>query len=138
MAGLAILKHRYDLSDEAMCALWIENPYYHAGAVLIHHGKALDAPVFGTGLIDKHDTAVEITLPAGEALIDLIRDDVSDPAEIVLRVGIFLAGELSGAENVPKPELGRDTAIRLARGAPGYQGLGLDVAPSPIVRSTSG
>ena len=28
MAGLAILKHMHDLSDEALCERWIENPYY--------------------------------------------------------------------------------------------------------------
>ena len=28
MAGLAILKHTYDLSDEALCERWLENPYY--------------------------------------------------------------------------------------------------------------
>lgn len=28
MAGLAILKHMRNLSDEALCALWLENPYY--------------------------------------------------------------------------------------------------------------
>ena len=28
MAGLAILKHTYNLSDEALCARWIENPYF--------------------------------------------------------------------------------------------------------------
>jgi transposase, IS5 family len=28
MAGLAILKHTYNLSDEALCERWIENPYY--------------------------------------------------------------------------------------------------------------
>ena len=28
MAGLAILKHMYDLSDEALCDRWIENPYF--------------------------------------------------------------------------------------------------------------
>jgi len=28
MAGLAILKHTYDLSDEALCVRWVENPYY--------------------------------------------------------------------------------------------------------------
>jgi transposase-like protein DUF772 len=29
MAGLAILKHSYDLSDEALCDRWVENPYLH-------------------------------------------------------------------------------------------------------------
>jgi IS5 family transposase len=28
MAGLAILKHTFNLSDEALCERWIENPYY--------------------------------------------------------------------------------------------------------------
>lgn len=28
MAGLAILKSAHDLSDEALCARWLENPYY--------------------------------------------------------------------------------------------------------------
>jgi hypothetical protein len=28
MAGLAILKHTCDLSDEALCERWVENPYY--------------------------------------------------------------------------------------------------------------
>jgi IS5 family transposase len=28
MAGLAILKHRHNLSDEALCERWLENPYY--------------------------------------------------------------------------------------------------------------
>ena len=28
MAGLAILKHMHNLSDEVLCACWVENPYY--------------------------------------------------------------------------------------------------------------
>jgi hypothetical protein len=28
MAGLSILKHTYDLSDEMLCERWVENPYY--------------------------------------------------------------------------------------------------------------
>ena len=28
MAGLSILKHLHDLSDEALCARWLENPYF--------------------------------------------------------------------------------------------------------------
>jgi IS5 family transposase len=28
MAGLAILKHSYDLSDEGLCERWVENPSY--------------------------------------------------------------------------------------------------------------
>jgi IS5 family transposase len=28
VAGLFILKHMHDLSDEVLCARWLENPYY--------------------------------------------------------------------------------------------------------------
>jgi transposase, IS5 family len=28
MAGLAIFKHTYDLSDAALCERWVENPYF--------------------------------------------------------------------------------------------------------------
>jgi Transposase domain (DUF772) len=28
MAGLATLKHTYDLSDEVLCERWVENHYY--------------------------------------------------------------------------------------------------------------
>lgn len=28
MAGIAILNHMHDLSDEVLCERWVENPYY--------------------------------------------------------------------------------------------------------------
>src|SRR3546814_4062901 len=28
MAGLAILKHMHDLSDESLCGRWVENPHF--------------------------------------------------------------------------------------------------------------
>lgn len=39
MAGLAILKHTFDLSDEALCARWVENPYfqYLCGEAFFRH-----------------------------------------------------------------------------------------------------
>ena len=38
MAGLAILKHMHDLSDEALCARWLENPLYQVcGAKVFLH-----------------------------------------------------------------------------------------------------
>jgi transposase, IS5 family len=44
MAGLAILKHMYNLSDEAVCALWLENPYYQyfCGEEFFQHELPLD------------------------------------------------------------------------------------------------
>jgi IS5 family transposase len=40
MAGLAILKHTYDLSDEVLCERWVENAYYHyfCGEEFFQHG----------------------------------------------------------------------------------------------------
>src|SRR5262249_59321237 len=39
MAGLAILKHTYDLSDQALCDRWVENPYfqYFCGEEFFQH-----------------------------------------------------------------------------------------------------
>lgn len=33
MVGLTYLKHTYDLSDEAVCERWIENPSYQASTI---------------------------------------------------------------------------------------------------------
>ena len=42
MAGLAILKHTFNLSDEIVCDRWIENPYYQyfCGDALLDHPLA--------------------------------------------------------------------------------------------------
>jgi transposase, IS5 family len=44
MAGLAILKHTYNLSDEALCERWIENPYYQlfCGEEFFRHDLPFD------------------------------------------------------------------------------------------------
>jgi len=44
MAGLAILKHTYNLSDEMVCEQWIENPYYQyfCGEEFFQHRLPLD------------------------------------------------------------------------------------------------
>ena len=44
MAGLAILKHTYDLSDEVLCERWIENPYYQffCGEEFFQHELVFD------------------------------------------------------------------------------------------------
>jgi hypothetical protein len=46
MAGLAILKHSCDLSDEVLCDRWVENPYfqYFCGEEFFQHALALAAP----------------------------------------------------------------------------------------------
>jgi IS5 family transposase len=44
MAGLSILKHAHDLSDEAVCARWLENPYYQyfCGEEFFQHRLVFD------------------------------------------------------------------------------------------------
>jgi len=44
MAGLSILKHTYDLSDEVLCERWVENPYYQffCGEEFFQHRLVLD------------------------------------------------------------------------------------------------
>ena len=44
MAGLAILKHTFDLSDEELCARWVENPYfqYFCGEEFFVHDLPFD------------------------------------------------------------------------------------------------
>ena len=44
MAGLSILKHMYDLSDEDLCARWVENPYYQlfCGEAFFRHKLTFD------------------------------------------------------------------------------------------------
>ena len=44
MAGLAILKHTFNLSDEDLCARWVENPYfqYLCGEDFFRHDLTFD------------------------------------------------------------------------------------------------
>src|SRR5476651_1466267 len=44
MAGLAIRKHTYDLSDEVLCERWVENPYYQyfCGEEFFQHRLVFD------------------------------------------------------------------------------------------------
>jgi transposase, IS5 family len=44
VAGLLIIKHMHNLSDEALCARWVENPYYQyfCGEVVFRHELPFD------------------------------------------------------------------------------------------------
>ena len=44
MAGLAILKHTFSLSDEELCARWVENPYFQffCGETFFRHDLPFD------------------------------------------------------------------------------------------------
>jgi transposase, IS5 family len=44
VAGLFILKYMHDLSDQALCERWVENPdfQYFCTAVVFQHGAPFD------------------------------------------------------------------------------------------------
>src|SRR5499426_293225 len=44
VAGLFILKHMHNLSDEELCDRWVENPYYQyfCGEVVFRHALPFD------------------------------------------------------------------------------------------------
>src|SRR5258708_27860964 len=76
----------------------------------------------------------KIALSAREPFVDLVRNDMSDAAEIVRPTEVLLAAELCAADHVPKPERGRDPAVGLASDPPGHKRLSVDGAPIRIVR----
>jgi hypothetical protein len=51
MAGLAILKRTYDVSDEALCDRWVENPYfqYFCGEEFFQHALVFDRSSLTSG-----------------------------------------------------------------------------------------
>src|SRR5204863_309797 len=101
----------------------------HVGTVLVHQGEALGAAVLGPGLVDEHDLGVEIALFAGEALVNLVGDQMAEPAPLRLPDGEALLRELAAREHVPQTELANHPAIRGALGPADDEGLGIEDAP---------
>jgi transposase, IS5 family len=66
MAGLAILKHTFDLSDEVLCVRWVENPYfqYLCGEEFFCH-TAL-RPLVDDALARSHGRGADRGLAAGK------------------------------------------------------------------------
>jgi transposase, IS5 family len=52
VAGLFILKHMHDLSDEVLCARWLENPYYQffCGELSFGHRLPFDRSILADAL----------------------------------------------------------------------------------------
>ncbi len=53
VAGLLYLQHAYGLSDEAMIARWVENPYYQhfTGETFFQHCPPIDPPINPSPLV---------------------------------------------------------------------------------------
>lgn len=97
LAGLAILKLLYDLTDEALCERWLENPYYQFLCGERQFQYALDCAAVIAGLRrlspEKLRTAMRTALPAEAGL------DTADFPELS-RLGI----EPPPRKAVPRPD----------------------------------
>ena len=67
----------------------------HVGAVLVHEGQPLAAPVLGARLVDEGDLGVEVAPLAGQALVDLVGGAVGKAAPLVGVRGEALADQLA-------------------------------------------
>ena len=67
MAGLMILKYTHDLSDEALCERWVENPYYQyfCGEEFFQHGLVFDRSL-ADALAPAHGRGEDASAAAGE------------------------------------------------------------------------
>lgn len=63
MAGVLIIKHMHALSDETLCARWVENPYYQylCGEKVFRH----DLPFDRSSIIPNFSTSDSRGIPDG-------------------------------------------------------------------------
>jgi hypothetical protein len=89
MAGLAILKHTYDLSDEVLCERWVENPYYQyfCGEEFFQHRLVFDRSSLFS---DPAEDFVELAF-AGQKCI-VLRSNVALGIHVV-EVGAVFGGD---------------------------------------------
>jgi hypothetical protein len=104
VAGLFILKHMENLSDEALCERWVENPYYQffCGELSFCH----EAPLAGTRRANRAEATVE------ELPVDLLRqkhqrmlqvDDLIQPRQ--QQVGLTVVSRLGHLRSPESPPL---------------------------------
>src|SRR5437879_13015378 len=98
-------------------------------AVLVHDGEPLDAAVGRGGFGDVDPPGIEITVLAGNTLIDLVGDYVRDAPPVLRRRGIAETSEVLLGEHIPESEFDARAAVRLHRRRSGDQSLGVDDAP---------
>ncbi len=101
----------------------------HVEAVLVHDGEPLHAAILRARLVDEHDARVEVAQLAGELLVDLVGDDVTDAAPILRAGGEALTGELPAGGDVPEAELRDDAAVGAALDIADNERVGANGAP---------
>ena len=103
--------------------------------VLVHNRQPLDAFVLGTRLVNKDDARIEVALLTRQTLVDLICNDVADPAPILRACRKSLTGKLLACRHVPKTKLSDDTAVIAPVNTTDNQRIGLNRAPIRKARS---
>ena len=97
MAGLSILKHMHDLSDEDLCARWVENPYYQlfCGEEVFRHNLTFDR----SSLTRWRQRMGEERLAAliQESLAVATRTGAAKPADFAGSVRNFVRGAIIAA-----------------------------------------
>lgn len=97
MAGLAILKHTYGLSDEELCDRWVENPYfqYFCGEEFFQHRATFDRSSLTrwrqrmgeeklTALLQESlATAVRVDAPKPRDLAQVVVDTTVQPKNVM-------------------------------------------------------
>jgi len=82
MAGLAILKYTYDLSDEVLCERWVENPYYQylCGEEFFQHRLVFDRSSLTRWRQRMGEDKLQALLQ--ESLAVAVRTDALKPSEL--------------------------------------------------------
>jgi IS5 family transposase len=86
MAGLAILKSMHDLSDEVLCARWLENPYYQlfCGEEFFRHELPFDRSSITRGRQRMGEDKLNALLQ--ESLAAATRSGAAKPADFTKAV----------------------------------------------------
>jgi IS5 family transposase len=134
VAGLLILKHMHDLSDEALCARWVENPYYQyfCGEESFRHelpferssltrwrqrlGEEQLAALIQESLSVAHKTGALATKDLERVVVDTTVQpkNVAFPTDVkLMHKAIVMLGRLAKSHDVPL----RQSYVRVAKRA---------------------
>ncbi|WP_225122440.1 transposase, partial [Bradyrhizobium sp. BRP22] len=107
MAGLAILKHTYDLSDKMLCERWVENPYYQyfCGEEFFQHRLVFDRSSLtrwrnrmSRVIVDTTVQPKNVTFPTDAKLLNRAREKLVRLAQlhgVALRQSYARVGKLA-------------------------------------------
>jgi len=100
MAGLAILKHTFNLSDEVVCDRWVENPYYQyfCGEEFFRHTLPLDRSSITRWRNRMGEECLEALLQ--ESLADATRTGAMKPSDLN-RVIVSTSASTAAALSLP-------------------------------------